>query len=94
VELDFLQSASSKVDAQTNVNYGYCRKEIKLQIPGGKAYAAPPVVPCFLQGVNIGQSSRSSMRQPGQKWVIIPVDSRVYDDRTFTSLKVSPHPLS
>ena len=68
-------------------------KKIKLQIPGGKATAAPPVGTVLgPAGVNIGQFvqqfNEATKDKPG---IIIPVDLSVYDDRSFTFvLKVSP----
>lgn len=68
-------------------------KKIKLQIPGGKATAAPPVGTALgPAGVNIGQFvqqfNEATKDKPG---IIIPVELSVYDDRSFTFvLKVSP----
>ena len=68
-------------------------KKIKLQIPGGKATAAPPVGTVLgPAGVNIGQFVSQFNEQTKDKpGIIIPVDLSVYDDRSFTFvLKVSP----
>ena len=68
-------------------------KKIKLQIPGGKATAAPPVGTVLgPAGVNIGQFVQqfndATKDKPG---IIIPVELSVMDDRSFTFvLKVSP----
>lgn len=68
-------------------------KKIKLQIPGGKASAAPPIGTVLgPAGVNIGdfvaKFNEATKDKPG---TIIPVDMTVYDDRSFTFvLKVSP----
>lgn len=68
-------------------------KKIKLQIPGGKATAAPPVGTALgPTGVNIGQFVQqfndATKETPG---TIIPVELLVYDDRTFTfTLKQPP----
>lgn len=70
-------------------------KKIKLQIPGGKATAAPPVGTVLgPAGVNIGDFvSKFNEQTKDKPGVIIPVDMTVYDDRTFTFvLKVSPMP--
>jgi large subunit ribosomal protein L11 len=70
-------------------------KKIKLQIPGGKATAAPPVGTVLgPAGVNIGQFvqqfNEATKDRPG---IIIPAELTVYDDRSFTFiLKVSPAP--
>ena len=70
-------------------------KKIKLQIPGGKASAAPPIGTVLgPAGVNIGdfvaKFNEATKDKPG---IIIPVDMTVYDDRSFTFvLKVSPMP--
>lgn len=68
-------------------------KKIKLQIPAGKATAAPPVGTVLgPAGVNIGdfvnkfnEATRDKMGD------IIPVDLFVYEDRTFDfTLKTPP----
>ena len=66
---------------------------IKLQIPAGKATAAPPVGPALGQhGLNIMEFIRAfNERTAGQAGMIVPVVITVYDDRTFTFIcKVPP----
>jgi large subunit ribosomal protein L11 len=68
-------------------------KKIKLQIPGGKATAAPPIGTVLgPAGVNIGQFVQQFNEQTKDKpGIIIPVELTVYDDRSFTFImKVSP----
>lgn len=68
-------------------------KEIKLQIPGGRANPAPPVGPALGQaGVNIMEFCKAFNAQTSnQEGVIIPVVITVYEDRTFSFvLKVPP----
>lgn len=70
-------------------------KKIKLQIPGGKATAAPPVGTVLgPAGVNIGQFVQQFNEQTKDRpGIIIPAELSVYDDRSFTFiLKVSPAP--
>jgi large subunit ribosomal protein L11 len=67
-------------------------KKIKLQLPGGKATAAPPVGTVLgPAGVNIGlfvtQFNEATKERPG---VIIPVELSVYDDRSFTFIMKNP----
>ncbi|MGE5540878.1 MAG: 50S ribosomal protein L11 [Bacillota bacterium] len=68
-------------------------KKIKLQIPAGKATAAPPVGTVLgPAGVNIGdfvsKFNEATKDRAGQ---IVPVELSVYEDRSFTFiLKVSP----
>lgn len=67
-------------------------KKIKLQIPGGKATAAPPVGTVLgPAGVNIGQFVQqfndATKDRPG---VIIPVELSVMDDRSFTFILKEP----
>jgi large subunit ribosomal protein L11 len=67
-------------------------KKIKLQVPGGKASAAPPIGTVLgPAGVNIGQFvaqfNEATKDRPG---VIIPVDLSVYDDRSFTFIMKNP----
>lgn len=68
-------------------------KQLKLQIPAGKANPAPPVGPALGQaGVNIGEFVKrfndATAKMMGD---IVPVVIRVYDDRTFDfDLKTPP----
>ncbi len=66
---------------------------VKLQIPAGKATAAPPVGPALAQhSVNIMEFVRSfNEKTASQVGTIIPVEITVYDDRSFTyELKTPP----
>lgn len=60
-------------------------KELKLQIPAGKATPAPPVGPALGQaGINIGEFvNRFNEETRALGDTIIPVVIRVYDDRSF-----------
>ena len=68
-------------------------KKVKLQIPGGKATAAPPVGTALgPTGINIGefvkQFNEASKERAGE---VVPVEMSIYDDRSFDFvLKVSP----
>lgn len=68
-------------------------KKLKLEIPGGQANPAPPVGPALGQaGVNIGEFV-SKFNEASQSMVgdIVPVEIRVYDDRSFDfTLKTPP----
>lgn len=66
---------------------------VKLQIPAGKATAAPPVGPALGQhGVNIMEFIKAfNERTAAQTGMIIPVVITVYEDRTFSFVcKVPP----
>ena len=66
---------------------------VKLQIPAGKATAAPPVGPALAQhSVNIMEFVRSfNEKTASQDGTIIPVEITVYEDRSFTyELKTPP----
>lgn len=68
-------------------------KEIKLQIPGGRANPAPPVGPALGQeGINIMEFCRAfNERTSNQEGMIIPAIISVYEDRSFTfELKTPP----
>jgi len=67
-------------------------KEIKLQIPGGRANPAPPVGPALGQaGVNIMEFCKAFNAQTSnQEGVIIPVVLSVYEDRTFSFVLKTP----
>ncbi|RME30075.1 50S ribosomal protein L11 [Candidatus Parcubacteria bacterium] len=60
-------------------------KELKLQIPAGKATPAPPVGPALGQaGVNIGEFvNQFNERTRELGGTIVPVVIRVYEDRSF-----------
>ena len=70
-------------------------RQVKLQIPGGKATPAPPVGPALGQAqVNIPQFVKqfNDMTQ-NMVGYIVPVVISVYDDRTF-SLETKTPPAS
>lgn len=65
---------------------------IKLQIPAGQANPAPPVGPALGQhSVNIMEFCKAfnaaTQDQPG---MIIPVEIKVYSDRSFTFITKTP----
>lgn len=67
-------------------------KQIKLQVPAGKATPAPPLGPALGQaGVNIGefvnQFNEATREMMGD---IIPVVISVYDDRSFDFVMKTP----
>ncbi len=67
-------------------------RQVKLQIPAGKATPAPPVGPALGQhGVNImafcKQFNAATSSQAG---MIIPVVINVYEDRSFTFVTKTP----
>ncbi|MGQ9780457.1 MAG: 50S ribosomal protein L11 [Bacillota bacterium] len=66
---------------------------VKLQIPAGKATAAPPVGPALGQhGLNIMEFIKAfNERTAAQTGMIVPVVITVYEDRTFSFVcKVPP----
>lgn len=66
---------------------------LKLQLPGGKATAAPPVGPALGQhGVNIMAFCKEyNERTASEAGSIIPVEVTIYEDRSFTFVtKTSP----
>ncbi|WP_099223731.1 MULTISPECIES: 50S ribosomal protein L11 [Listeria] len=67
-------------------------KEVKLQIPAGKANPAPPVGPALGQaGVNImGFCKEFNARTADQAGLIIPVVITVFEDRSFTFITKTP----
>jgi large subunit ribosomal protein L11 len=68
------------------------QRQLKLQIPAGKATPAPPVGPALGQvGINIGDfvnQFNEATREMGND--IIPVVVNVYDDRTFDFVLKTP----
>ncbi len=67
-------------------------RQVKLQIPAGKATPAPPVGPALGQAsVNIPQfCSQFNERTKDQAGYIIPVVISVYEDRTFSFITKTP----
>ena len=67
-------------------------RNVKLQIPAGKATPAPPVGPALGQhGVNImGFCKEFNERTASQEGLIIPVVITVYQDRSFTFILKTP----
>ena len=65
---------------------------IKLQIPAGKATAAPPVGPALGQwGVNIMEFVRNyNERTASQAGTIIPAEITIFEDRTMTFVTKAP----
>jgi large subunit ribosomal protein L11 len=65
---------------------------IKLQVPAGAANPAPPVGPALGQhGVNIMEFCKQfNARTQGQAGMIIPCESTVYADRSFTFITKTP----
>ncbi len=66
--------------------------KIKLQLQAGKANPAPPVGPALGQhGVNIMEFCKAYNAQTQDKMgYIIPVESSVYSDRSFSFLTKTP----
>lgn len=67
-------------------------KQVKLQIPAGKASPAPPVGPALGQAqVNImGFCKEFNARTQDQAGLIIPIVISVYEDRSFTFITKTP----
>ena len=67
-------------------------KLVKLQIPAGKATAAPPVGPALGQaGINIIAFTKEfHARTADQAGMIIPVVISVYEDKSFTFVTKTP----
>lgn len=69
-------------------------KQVKLQIPAGKATPAPPVGPALGQAqVNIPafcSQFNEATKEQMKDGFIIPVIISVYDDRTFTFVTKTP----
>ncbi|SDM42478.1 LSU ribosomal protein L11P [Halarsenatibacter silvermanii] len=66
--------------------------EISLQIPGGQANPAPPVGPALGQhGVNIMEFCKEfNARTSDNEGTLIPVEIKVYADRSFDFITKSP----
>jgi len=67
-------------------------RNIKLQLPAGKANPAPPVGPALGQhGVNIMEFCKAfNAKTQGQEGTIIPVLINVYSDRSFDFILKTP----
>ncbi len=67
-------------------------RQVKLQIPGGKATPAPPVGPALGQhGVNIMAFCKQfNAATSNQTDMIIPVIIDIYKDRTFSFVTKTP----
>jgi large subunit ribosomal protein L11 len=67
-------------------------KQIKLQIPGGKATPAPPLGPALGQaGVNIGEFvTRFNAATKDMVGDVVPVVVSVFEDRTFDFVTKTP----
>lgn len=67
-------------------------KVVKLQVPGGRAVAGPPVGPILGQaGVAIPQFIQQfNERTKDQTGFMIPVVLTVYEDRSFTFITKTP----
>ncbi len=67
-------------------------RQVKLQIPAGKATPAPPVGPALGQhGVNImGFCKQFNSATAKQAGMIIPVIINIYKDRSFTFITKTP----
>ena len=65
---------------------------IKLQIRAGQANPAPPVVPALGQhGVNIMEFCKQfNSKTAAQSGTVIPVEIKVYADRSFTFITKTP----
>ncbi len=65
---------------------------IKLHVPGGQANPAPPVGPALGQhGVNIMEFCKQfNAKTQGQQGLTIPVEIKVYADRSFTFVTKTP----
>ncbi len=65
---------------------------IKLQIPAGQANPAPPVGPALGQhGVNIMEFCKQfNAKTSAQSGTIIPVEIKVFSDRSFTFITKTP----
>ncbi|HHV61957.1 MAG TPA: 50S ribosomal protein L11 [Firmicutes bacterium] len=65
---------------------------VKVQIPAGKATAAPPVGPALAPyGINIMEFVRSfNEKTAADAGTIIPVEVTIYEDRSFTFVLKTP----
>lgn len=65
---------------------------VKLQLPAGKATPAPPVGPALGQhGINMMEFIKSyNEKTAAQTGTIIPVEIKIYEDRSFTFVLKTP----
>ena len=65
---------------------------VKLQCPAGQANPAPPVGPALGQhGVNIMEFCKAfNAKTQDKNGLIIPAEITIYQDRSFTFVKVAP----
>jgi len=68
---------------------------VKLQIPAGQATPAPPIGPSLAQhGINISEfCQRFNAETEKQKGWLIPVEIKVYEDRSY-EFKLKQPPVS
>jgi len=61
------------------------KANVKLQIPAGAATPAPPIGPSLAQhGINIAEfCQKFNERTQAQKGWIIPVEIKIFEDRTY-----------
>ena len=67
-------------------------KNLKLQIPAGKATPAPPIGPALGQaGINIGEFvTKFNEASKAMMGDIVPVEISVYEDRTYSFVLKTP----
>lgn len=65
---------------------------VKLQVPAGKANPSPPIGPALgQQGVNIMEFCKQfNSKTAAQSGTIIPVEIKVFADRSFTFITKTP----
>lgn len=65
---------------------------VKLQIPAGKATAAPPVGPALgAYGINMMEFIKGyNEKTASQAGTIVPVEITIFEDRTFTYVLKTP----
>jgi large subunit ribosomal protein L11 len=65
---------------------------VRLQLPAGKATAAPPVGPALGQhGINLGQFVKEyNERTAAMAGTVIPAEITIFEDRSFTFVTKTP----